>query len=378
MLDKNVKPIDQYHAPSMVARLGAAAIDLAIYILLSFVILTIGGFIIGREGTPFRKANNTISDQIRYSKLAKEDESSGYVAYSDTELLAINDTNEPLIIEKVSYFYCAYLTGENVDKNLFASPDKDELIKVKNEAFLPKDYYTISFFNEEILGLPKEGVIDDNRFFKYTQNEGQNDYAKIGTIKAEFIEEISSGTTTTKRLKNDTELVKKLNAIYNDAIKVFYNQKTVKKANDTINISNAILMLVSTLPSFAIFYLVLPLISPFGQTIGKRILSLGVTDDKGYLIKKWRTALRSVPILGATIYICLINSLYFQLLIPLVLLLISMGFLVFSPSRRCLHDFMAGTTVIKLDKKTIIYEDAAHYEQALLVMKERDEQNEQG
>ena len=376
MLDKSTKPINEYRTPSMVMRLGAAAIDLAIYILLSFIILTVGGLIIGQEGTPFRSANNTISDHIKYSKLAKDDGDNGYVAYTNTELLSLNDANQSLIIEKVSYFYCSYLTGVEVDKNLFPSLDKDEQIKVKNDYYLPKDYYTVSFFNEEVLGLTKEGEIGENRFFIYTQNAGQNDYTKVGTIKPEFIEEISSGSSSVKRLKNDTELTKELNQIYNDAIKVFYNQKSIKKANDTINTTNAILMLFSTMPSFIVFYLVLPLISPFGQTLGKRILSIGVTDDKGYLVKKWRMLLRSIPILGATIYVCLINSLYYQLLIPLVLLLISMGFLVFTPSRRCLHDLMSGTAVIKLEKKTIIYEDEAHYEQALQIMKERDKQDE--
>ena len=51
MLDKNIKPIDQYQSPSMVARIGAAVLDLAMYIILSFLILTVGGLFIGKEGT---------------------------------------------------------------------------------------------------------------------------------------------------------------------------------------------------------------------------------------------------------------------------------------------------------------------------------------
>ena len=55
-----------------------------------------------------------------------------------------------------------------------------------------------------------------------------------------------------------------------------------------------------------------------------------------------------------------------------------MGILVFTPRRRALHDLMAGTTVIKLEKNTIIYEDEAYYEKALEIMKERDKQHVQG
>ena len=50
-----------------------------------------------------------------------------------------------------------------------------------------------------------------------------------------------------------------------------------------------------------------------------------------------------------------------------------MGILVFNPRRRALHDLMAGTSVIKLEKNNVIYEDEAHYEKALEIMKERDQ-----
>ena len=378
MLDKNIKPIDQYQSPSMVARIGAAVLDLAMYIILSFLILTVGGLFIGKEGTSFSNANNLISEQIKYSKLAREDEKNGYVAYTGNELLALDDNEDSLVITNVSYFYCAYLTGLNVDSGLQASIDVNEQIKADNGYYTAKDYYTVEYFNQKILNLPKKDEISHSTYFEYRQNGEENDYTKIGTVKREYIEEINTDSGKVKRLKNDTDLSKTINDIYTAAIKVFYNQKSIKSANETIKTTNTVLMLISTLPPFAIFYLLFPLISPFGQTLSKRLLSIGVTDDKGYLAKKWRIALRALPILAVTIYICLVNSLYYQLLVALLLLLISMGIFVFTPRRRALHDIMAATTVIKLEKGTIIYEDEAHYEKALEIMKERDEQHVQG
>ena len=377
MLDKNIKPIDQYQSPSMVARIGAAVLDLAMYILLSFLILTVGGLFAGKEGTPFATANSLISLQIKYSKLAREDDKNGYVAYTGNELLSLDDNEDSLVITNVSYFYCSYLTGLNVENGLEASIDVNKQIKANNGYYTAKDYYTVEYFNQKILNLPKKDEINHSTYFEYQKNGEENDYTKIGKVKAEYIEEINIDNGKIKRLKNDTELSKTISTIYNDAVKVFYNQKSIKKANDTIKTTNTVLMLISTLPPFAIIYLLFPLISPFGQTLSKRMLSLGVTDDKGYLAKKWRIALRALPILAATIYICLVNSLYYQLLVVLLLLLISMGIFVFTPRRRALHDIMAGTSVIKLEKDTIIYEDEAHYEKALEIMKERDEQNVQ-
>ena len=378
MLDKNIKPIDQYQSPSMLARIGAAVLDLAMYIVLSFLILTVGGLFIGKEGTSFTNANNLISEQIKYSKLAREDEKNGFVAFSGNELLELDANEDSLVITNVAYFYCAYLTGINVESGLQASIDVNEQIKADNGYYLAKDYYTVEYFNQKILNLPKKDEISHSAYFEYRQNEGENDYNKIGTVKREYIEEINTDNGKVKRLKNDNELSKTINEIYNTAIKVFYNQKSLKKADNTIKTANTVLMLISTIPPFAIIYLLFPLISPFGQTLSKRLLSIGVTDDKGYLVKKWRIALRALPIFAVTIYICLVNSLYYQLLVALLLLLISMGILVFTPRRRALHDLMAGTTVIKLEKNTIIYEDEAHYEKALEIMKERDEQHVQG
>ena len=373
MLDANSKPIDQYHIPTMVNRLGAALLDLATYIILSIVILTIGGVIVGRQGTAFSDANALINDHIIYSQLAKNDGKNGYVAYQSNELLTLDEDNHSFIIKKVSYFYCNYLTGVEVDPELEPSLDKDNEIKTKEGNFLPKDYYTIRHFNETILGLPKEGEIGHSQYFVYEQIEGQNDYTKIGTFKDEFIEKVTGDDKEYYRLKNDSNLLKIIDNIYQDAIKVFYNQKSIKNAQKTVDLTNSFLMLISTLPSLAIFYIILPLISPFGQTIGKRILSLGVVSEKGYLVKKWNLLLRVIPLLGTTICICLVSSLYWQLLIPIFMLLISMGFLVFNPRRRALHDLMAATTVIKLEKNVVVYEDEAHYEKALEIMKEREQ-----
>ena len=375
MVENNIKPIDQYQQPKMISRIGASVLDLALYILLSLIILTVAGVFVGKEGTDFSNANSLISDHIKYSRLAKEDEKNGYVAYNDTESLTINDDGQSLIIDSVSYFYCSYLTGLNIKDGLEASLDYDKEIKVDNNYYLPQDYYTVAYFNEEILGLPKPGEIGHSDYFIYQSNGEEKDYTKIGVVSPDFIEEVQINGVATKRLKNDTKLTKMLNNIYNDAIKVFYKQKSIKNATSVINNTNTVLMLVSTLPTFFIFYVLLPLLSPFGQTLGKRLLSLGVTDSNGYLVKKWRTLLRAVPLLGVVIYICLVNSLYYQFLIPLFIALISSGIYVFTPKRRALRDIVAGTAVIKLEKNTVIYEDEKHYEQALEVMKEREEQH---
>ena len=364
------QPINDYEPPKTLNRFAAIVLDLAIYVLLSFLILTLAGIIVNKSGGRYSAANNLISEHIKYSKLAKDGEKNGYVSYSGSDLLKMEE-DEPFIINRLSYFYLSYLTGENIDTNYEASLDKDDYIKVKGVSYLPKEYYNVQFFNEKILKINEQK--EDQQFFKYQQTDGHDDDSKIAVLDEAYIEEVTSGGVTTKKVKGVNELVKLFNNIYNDAIKVFYAQKSIVKATNDINQINSILMLVSTLPSFLIFFILLPLLDPFGRTIGKRLFAIAVVSDKGYLVKKWQLLLRSIPILGATIYVCLINSLYFQFLLPLLLVLISAGIAIFSPRRRALHDLMAATTAIKADKSTIIYPDEEHYEKALAIMKERDE-----
>ena len=170
MVDKSNRPIEQYQLPKMVSRIGAAALDLAIYILLSLIIFTIAGVIVGKSGTSYSNANALIDEHIRYSKLAKEDEKNGYVAYSDNEMLTLVEEKRSLIIDSVSYFYCSYLTGNNIQEGLKASLDTDKEIKINGNYYLPENYYTVSFFNEEILGLPKPGEIGHSDYFLYQKN----------------------------------------------------------------------------------------------------------------------------------------------------------------------------------------------------------------
>lgn len=372
MLNNSEKPIDQYKTPKMLNRFAAAAVDLAFYILLSFLILTIVGFFTSREGTPYDNASSLITEQIKSSKLAKSEEKSGYVLYSSEEFRTLDEEDRPLIIDRISYFYCSYLTGENIDAELSASLDKDEKIARDGISYLPKEYYTVTYFNEIILGLPKEGEINESRYFVYKEEGGVKDYSKIGIVNPDYIETVSTDNGDVRRLKNDSGLLKFINAFYEESVNVFFNQKTIKSSQETMNGYNIMIMLVSTMPTLAVFYFLLPLLSPFGQTLGKRFLSLAVVDDRGYLIKKWQILLRNIPILGVTIFVCLINNLYFQLIVPLFFLLISIGILVFNERRRCLHDLMARTIVIKMEKGMIIYPDEEHFEQAQAIIKERD------
>ena len=364
------RPIDDYEIPKFLSRFASGAIDLAIYILLSFLILTIAGVIVGNYDKSYVAASELVAHHIEYSKLAKYEDKNGYVSYSNDDLLAVEE-DASFIINQLSYFYLSYMTGNNIDTGYEASLNKDDTLIVDSVSYIQKDYYNVKFFNEKVLLLKEDSV--GATYFKYQEVDGNKDESKIAIIDSQYIEEVATNGSSVKRLVKDNTLLGFLNDIYQDAIRVFYKQQAILEANKTIDTTNIVLMFIATIPSFLIFYILIPLLNPFGKSIGKYIFHLALVDDKGYLIKKWRILLRSLPIFGVTIYVCLINSLYYQLIVILLLLLISLGVLVFTPKRKALHDLMSGTTVIRANKQTIIYPDEEHYEKALEIMKQRKE-----
>ena len=364
------RPINDLEIPKFLPRLASGAIDLALYILLSFLILTIAGMIVGSADKNYVSASSLISNHIEYSKLAKYEEKNGYVSYNNDDLLAMEE-DSPLIINRLSYFYLSYMTGNNLESGYEASLNKDDTLVVDSISYIQKEYYNVTFFNEKVLKLKEDS--DGAKYFKYQETDGVKDESKLAIIDETYLEDVTTDSGTVKRLVKDNTLLNFLYDIYQEAIKVFYNQKAISAASKVIDRTNITLMFIASIPSFAVFYLLIPLLSPFGKSVGKYIFHLALVDDKGYLIKKWRILLRSLPILGATIYVCLINSLYFQLLVVILLLLISLGVVVFTSKRRALHDLMSGTVVIKANKDTVIYPDEEHYEQVLEILKQKKE-----
>lgn len=76
-----------------------------------------------------------------------------------------------------------------------------------------------------------------------------------------------------------------------------------------------------------------------GQTLGKRLLSIrAVSIRDGGIVNTWWYVLRLVPLLpAAAVFFHLAFSLAFVInLLPILL-----------PARRCLHDYIAGTCVVR-------------------------------
>jgi uncharacterized RDD family membrane protein YckC len=89
------------------------------------------------------------------------------------------------------------------------------------------------------------------------------------------------------------------------------------------------------------------LMHKYGQTLGKRILGIRIVrDTDGQLLPLWMLLIRYFTILGLIAISALIPG---ALMILLALAVIDLLFM-FTPKRRCLHDYLVGSTVIKVVK----------------------------
>jgi uncharacterized RDD family membrane protein YckC len=80
-------------------------------------------------------------------------------------------------------------------------------------------------------------------------------------------------------------------------------------------------------------------LNKYGQTIGKRLLRIRITDEKNNVPKLWKLIiLRHLPFSVAY-------------LVPFIgqLIVLTDPLLIFRKNRRCLHDYLAGTKVVKVN-----------------------------
>lgn len=157
--------------------------------------------------------------------------------------------------------------------------------------------------------------------------------------------------------------------IYEEAAKVFMARPkymlTLEKYNEVERLSNLItfisVLIALTLGS-TIFFLMIPLLLKNGKTIGKLVFKLGITTKYGYKISSLGIVIRYFGFLSIEILLNLLLT-YFGLI--LVVPLISFTFVVFTATRRSLHDYVAGTVVVD-ERSSLIYKNIAEYERALL------------
>lgn len=333
---------------TFLSRALAAGVDFTFVAVISVFGSTLIYRAVSDNNAQVKEAIKTQESAVLYSHLGKE--SNGrYLSYTSDEYFKKTGENY-LIIDKLSYFYTVFLAGDEtrVAVNEKVCPDYNIPLNIDGTEILPKDYYTVEWFNENVLSLPKEGQTSSVDYFAY-QMDGENiDYTKIGTVNAKYI--VADGEDT--KVEATTEMNNYVYDKYRDAVTLLQKQQFYKKVTKTLNDTNALISFLLRMASILIFYLILPLSLPKGKTLGKLFLRLSLVKPNNEPIKRWQVIPRCAIALLLPAFLYLAPNLIAQIIVVMGLLIVDIVLFIVLKDKRTIHDLIALTAVTEDEPKT--------------------------
>lgn len=331
-------------------RFGAFFIDFAILFALVLVAMIISQNIYWFNGgydTSMEMQNYVLDSELCYLKTNPD----------GSQSVAIYDTTDKyeLYEEHVSYYYLNYLTG-NVSEAKAKAPNYNTPIKLSDGSeILPKDYYTVSWYNLNVLGINEDDPDRETSslYFTYQKNEdGSYNKDVVGIPKSHRYNADKKQVVELTR----EDITIQYKAIYEVAYRHLENQDFYLEVANRFYLCLSLCATISLVFAGLINYVLLPYILKNGQTVGKKILKLGLANYEGYAFKSSQLWMRIVPyvVTSCALLIPVWGSFFVIGLIILIMVLVSFALMMASPKRAALHDFTARTLVIDL-RTSIIF-----------------------
>ena len=336
-MDKPSKP-----TASVFTRIVAAAIDAFIVIITSVV----GSFFIYRGALSTNKTlKENVQNQtahVESSHLAKSTDGN-YYSYTSDDYYSQDEEGNYTIIKALSYFYLNYLTNSNIDEGEVGSLDFNQEVE---PGIVQKDYYTVSWFNENILKLPKAGETSDVDYFVYQKDGENDDYTKVGTVNPTYIAKVEKDGETTYKVEMSKEMETFTYNAYKEAINILYGQKFFKAWTNSIDLASSLITLFSRLFMVLIMFVLLPLVLKDGKTLGKLLFKMSLSKKDDTPIKKWQVLPRAAFFILIPVAMFFITNAYINIGIIMVLLIASISTMALTKKKTALHDLIAGTIVV--------------------------------
>ena len=268
-----------------------------------------------------------------------------FVTYTSSEYFEKTDDGYK-IIDVLSYFYVTYLTNdtEKITSGQVGSPNYNVPMDVNGTSVLPKDYYTVKWFNEDVLGLSDGEKAAKNDYFAYkTTEDEQIDYTKIGTVNDKYIED---GV-----VKASDEMINYVYEEYKVAVNNLQSQDYYVNAAQTLIDANALIAFLTRLSIILIVCEILPLCLKRGKSLGKLAFRLSLIRPNGDPIQRWQTLPRGLIYCLIPLVMYLVPNLIAQVAVIAVIVTASLVLFFVSKTKRALHDFVSYTMVIEDEKK---------------------------
>lgn len=345
-MTEEVKKISSFEAAPIAKRLFAAIMDAVVFLFTFFLLAVWVMTPIANAGMGYQE-KNTIGETYQLAShlyLAQKTDDNGNVInvdvkdstgklsdYKSTVLYYSDNTSINFYINRIYYYYHNFKTNTDIElptfkefdpiKDHFASPIYDQTI----DGVLPKDLYTNEWFSKNILKI-----------------ESEDTYFKIDSTKESYLESIF----LIDESKND-DAIKYLKNRAVDACEDLFHSSYFTELNDQIKYTQLFIFGTAFATSFAIFYILIPLLMKDGETLGKKTMHIAVISFDGYKAKKRQIVFRAVLLfiyvflLGIVIGIGL-TSLAIIALGVLIVFLLSL----LSKYKRSVFDFASFTIVV--------------------------------
>ncbi len=312
-----------YRLAPFLLRITACLIDMVFFVgsfILIFFLLSTNKFPTLIDAMGSRKAQESMTIYQVSSGLVHKDEDNVIKDISSETYNAYEDT--------VIYYYLNYEGGLNEN-----NPE-------------PLNF-TIKEYNTTVLGLPEsDEYVNRSSYFDYQKDaDGNSLLNELGILKPSLFGE--DGKLTEEASKS---LLSFYRDAYGKAQDKLMSRPYYKAAQATLNKGYIIVESISLYVPFLIFYFIIPISNIPGRTLGKLFMKLAVADSKtGVALEKWKTSLRTIPFIITSLIAVIMNDLIISLTSIIIVLLVSSALMVFTKKRRCLHDYIASSVVIRED-----------------------------
>ena len=253
-------------------------------------------------------------------------------------------------IRYLNYYYTVYLTGdtsrvelpnvESINVNDYFSPDSS----IKIDGKLPSEIYTARYFNTKVMGLSPEGEENTSPYYEYPVKDNVVDYDGLPVVKTGV---------------NESDVKKDLREKAYSATKAFFFSDYISSRQSSIKS----IQLWSEIPVYVVLvlvlYLMIPLLTKNGATLGKLSLGIGVVSNTGYQAKKRQILFRSIVfIVEITFSLFIVGYGLTSLATLLVGCVIMMVVALITKKNQAPHDLAAMTMEIDM-KKSVFFENAS-------------------
>lgn len=335
--------------------------------VLSVLIGTLLYFVLG---LPIAKSNFNYDEKTETVTTLRKEMNS---LVEEAKLIEYNDNKEE---KSLNEYTKSYFDAKNNNVDNFAY----YFLEYRNDLF--DDHYDVSWFNQNILGLPTNlSEINTSKCFDFAKNDkGEKDLSLVGVIKEsdnfkKYLEEFYKGNYIDQTIKAHEKLSEWFLKTLNSAREDLATSKTYSGKLENYRVLQKELSSMYSYPSIISYviallvtYLAFPLIEKNNRTLGMIITKLSLEPEGNKKVSKLNTLLRgilnfvmhfgfysilasfSIGFLFASsmpfmnLFIGSINSLTF-LLFSLIILFINVTFIFFSKKESSLIDMLSKTFI---------------------------------